>query len=194
MEMSLNGAWDDLERSLEFLRARGADRLVHSNRCLLDHLIGTRRLLLDWGARPRLCSAGLFHSVYGTEHFETPCVPISQRSEVRGLIGNEAEHLAWLFCVMRRATFDENLTREDDFRVQHRMDGTWHSLSQQEFSDLANLSAANALEALPHLSWFERQRLRRACKSYLSLFDRFLLPPARRAVDAACVPWWNIWA
>ena len=192
--MSTPDAIDDLERSIEFLRTRGTNEIEHSGRTLLDHLIGTRQQLVEWGARPTLCNSGLFHSVYGTEHFEAQPVPLSMRTEVRELIGEEAEHLAWLFCFMRRETFNENLARQRGFRVQDRIDGNWHLLTHDEFRDLANLTVANALEALPHLIWYERQRLRWACKRYLSLFRDIVLPAAREAVNAACLPWWNVWA
>ena len=37
------------ERYLSLLHASGADKLAHSGRTLLDHLVGTYRLLKDWG-------------------------------------------------------------------------------------------------------------------------------------------------
>ena len=58
---------------------------------MFDHLLGTRRLLVEWEARPALCDAGLFHSVYSTEYYELKAIPLSMRDEVRQLIGDEAE-------------------------------------------------------------------------------------------------------
>jgi hypothetical protein len=56
-----------LSRCLWLRRAkRDADRMPHSGRSLLDHLVGTRQLLVDGGARPPVCNAGLIHFVYGT--------------------------------------------------------------------------------------------------------------------------------
>jgi len=108
---------DGLEDRLRFLRNANADAMPHSQRALLDHLLGTRQLLLDWGARPAVCDAGLFHSVFGTEHYAPQAIPLSMRADVRQLIGDEAESLAWLFCIMRRETFDANLGREGDLSV-----------------------------------------------------------------------------
>ncbi len=156
--------------------------------------MGTREQLVIWGARDEVCNAGLFHSVYGTEHFESKTIPISMRDKVRNLIGDEAEQLVWLFCFMRRRTFADNIGRESDWRLQARSDNRWHPLTREQFQDLANLTVANAVEALPHLSWYERQRLRRACKRYLSRFADIVLADARQAISTACVPWWNIWA
>ncbi len=191
--MSAADANGDLEESIEYPRASGAAEVRHSNRTLLDHLIGTREQLLGWGARPSLCNAGLFHSVYGTEHFRSRTIPLSMRKNVQDLIGNEAEHLVWLFCFMRRKTFNDNITRQSEWRVQTWSDDQWHLLTREQFHDLANLTVTNALEALPHLPWYERQRLRRAYKRYLSQLNGVILADARHAVDAACVPWWNFW-
>jgi hypothetical protein len=52
----------------------------------------------------RICDAGLFHSVYSTERYELKAIPLSMRDEVRQLIGDEAESLVGLFCMMRRKT------------------------------------------------------------------------------------------
>ena len=61
---------NEFEKAIAYLRSRGAAETSHSNRMLLKHLIGTWEQLAIWGARRTLCDAGLFHSVYGTEHFE----------------------------------------------------------------------------------------------------------------------------
>ena len=68
---------------LELLRRLGFDRLEHDSHVpFLSHLLGTRRLLVEWGERPALCDAGLFHSAYGTEYF--PHTTSAERDEVKG--------------------------------------------------------------------------------------------------------------
>ncbi len=154
--------------------------MAHSGQGLLDHLLGTRRLLVEWGARPALCDAGLFHSVYGTEHYQPRTIPLSMRTQVQEMIGTEAEALAWLFCVMRRASLFENLNRPGDLRVQDRLTGEWLPLSREQFCDLVNLSFANTLEALPRLSWSSR----RACRAFLARFRSSALPVATALAGA----------
>jgi len=178
-----------LEQKIRFLRAANTEGMEHSERGLLEHLIGRRRLLLDWGARPELCDAGLFHSVYGTEHYQPTALPTSKRKEVEALIGAEAEMLVWIFCFMRRETFDENLKRMNGFVVAHRMTGEWVMLSRDQFSDLVNLTFANTLEAFPRLSW----NLRRACRAYLKPFLPVAMEPAQRAFQRASAPTWKFW-
>src|SRR5579885_269454 len=90
---------------LELLRSLGFGELQHDSHVpFLSHLIGTRRLLASWGARPALCDAGLFHSVYGTEYFEPDRT--ADRESVTAIIGAEAERIAWLWCNIERATLD----------------------------------------------------------------------------------------
>ena len=43
-----------------------ADAVKHSGRSLYDHLCGTHALLEQWGNCEPVCTAGLFHSLYGT--------------------------------------------------------------------------------------------------------------------------------
>ena len=78
---------EQLENRLRFLRKANTEGMPHSDRGLFDHLLGTRQLLVEWGSRPALCDAGLFHSIYSTEHYEQTAVPLTRRDEVRQLIG-----------------------------------------------------------------------------------------------------------
>jgi hypothetical protein len=180
----------ELEAKLQFLRAFNVDRLEHTEKGLLSHLLGTRNLLESWGARHALYDAGLFHSVYGTQAYLQTAVPMSRRDEVRAIIGAEAENLVWLFCVMRRETFGDNLQRQDGFRIQDRISGEWHSLTKWEFEDLVNLGIANTLESLPRFGWMTR----RQCRAGLLPYRKAAMPGARQAIDnLAAWRWWQLW-
>lgn len=71
-----------------------------------DHLVGVQSVLRSWNAPEHLTHAALFHSIYGTEGFQGFSVPLSQRAELAALIGPKAERLAWIFCMVDRATVD----------------------------------------------------------------------------------------
>jgi hypothetical protein len=167
--------------------------MPHSDRGLLGHLLGTRQLLVEWETRPALCDAGLFHSVYGTEYYELQAIPLTMRSEVQQLIGEEAESLAWLFCMIRRETLYENPGREGELRVQHRLTDEWLPLTKIQFQDLLTLALANTLEAFPGCSWFWRRILRWDLRRYLRRFRDIAIPPAQRAFDRIDARWWEIW-
>ena len=184
------GSMDEqLEKRLRFLRKANTEGMPHSDRGLLDHLLGTRQLLVEWEARPALCDAGLFHSVYGTEYYELKAIPLTMRNEVQQLIGDEAESLAWLFCMMRRETLFQNPGREGELRVQHRLTDEWLPLTKIQFQDLLTMTIANTLEAFPHCSWFWRRYLRMGLRQYRDI----AIPPAQRAIDRIDIHWWEIW-
>lgn len=73
------------------------------------HLLGVQAILRYWGAPSHLYNAGLFHSIYGTEGFQGFSIPLSDRDAIRNLIGNEAEKLCWIFCMVDRSTVDDTV-------------------------------------------------------------------------------------
>jgi hypothetical protein len=184
---------EQLENRLRFLRQANTEGMPHSDRGLLDHLLGTRQLLVEWEARPALCDAGLFHSVYGTEYYELKAIPLAKRNEVQQLIGEEAESLAWLFCMIRRETLYENPGPEGEFRVQHRLTDQWLPLTKTQFQDLLSLTIANVLEPFPRCTRYERRYLRRYLRKYLRKFQDIATVPAQRAFDRIDAQWWEIW-
>ncbi|WP_024906020.1 GNAT family N-acetyltransferase [Robbsia andropogonis] len=90
------------EEQVAFLVETGAGQVSHSGRTFLDHLIGVENMLKRWECDVDVQSAGLFHSVYGTNRFKTTLVGVHARPLVAQLIGREAEELAFLFCSSQR--------------------------------------------------------------------------------------------
>ena len=111
------------------------------------------------------------------------------RDEVRQLIGDEAESLVWLFCMMRRETLFDQLDKDRDFSVQHRLTDEWLPLTEIQFQDLWTMTLANSLEAFPRCSWFWRRYLRMGLRQFRDI----AIPPAQRAIDQIDVHWWEIW-
>ena len=73
------------------------------------HLRGVQAILRYWNAPSHLYNSGLFHSIYGTEGFQGFSIPLSERSAIRNLIGEKAEKLCWIFCMVDRSTVDETV-------------------------------------------------------------------------------------
>ena len=73
-----------------FLRDIGTESVPHTDTVFLAHLVGVYNALRDWNASTAVCRAGMFHSIYGTEMFQTFALPLEQRDEVRELIGDHA--------------------------------------------------------------------------------------------------------
>lgn len=148
----------NLDDCIHFLVAAGADAKKHSGRTLLTHLKRTHATLEAATQPETICIAGLFHSVYGTSNFASVTVEHSQRAEVKHLIGEEAERLAWLFGRLDRPralkafiTGDGDVTTRDGAvldRVAH----------QADLNACAIIEAANLLDQqqLWRHSWLHR--------------------------------------
>lgn len=137
---------------LAFLRSHGAGGLAHSGQTFLDHLLGTRALLMAWKTSPEICDAGLFHAVYGTEMFTSVVVAPSDRRSVVEIIGERAERLAWLFCVMQREGFVREASRGTPAHIFNHATGEPVPVTPGEVSGLAHLVVANRLERLPRVA------------------------------------------
>ena len=87
---------------IDFLRRLGTDKTKHSGRTLFEHLVGVSEILKEMGAPQHVQDAGLYHSIYGTSAFHHQTT--SDRGVVQNIIGERAEHLAYLFCVLGRET------------------------------------------------------------------------------------------
>jgi hypothetical protein len=92
-----------------------AGKTRHSGRMLYEHLCGTHKLLEEWGNSENVCTAGLFHSIYGTKRFRYQSWPVKDRGTIKSLIGPEPEMLAYIFCTADRprsflADMDGSLT------------------------------------------------------------------------------------
>ena len=88
---------------VDFLSSAGAARLSHAGgRTLLDHLVGTYSIVRRWAQPTWLQHAALIHSVYATEAYERQLISPARRDEVAAVAGEQAERLAYLFCVTPR--------------------------------------------------------------------------------------------
>lgn len=137
---------------LELLRRLGFGDLTHDSHVpFISHLLGTRRVLAEWGERPAMCDAGLFHSAYGTEYFpvETPAT----RDDVRAVIGADAEEVAWLWCTIRRDTIDVG----GEGALVELRDGGTIELDAARTADIATLWAADTVEQIDRMAPDERE-------------------------------------
>ena len=143
-----------LQRQVEFLVARKADAMAHSGTTLLAHLVGTFEILRAWSCSPEIAAAGLFHSIYGTEAFECSLARLTEREDVRDVVGLKGERLAYLFCSMSRESFLRTLLAPDpqSSKLQLRMGLGSESVMDEDLQALCHIAAANALEQHDRLS------------------------------------------
>lgn len=171
---------------IDFLRGLGTEDVPHSGeKRFLAHLVGVFNDLQSWGADRDLCRAGLFHSIYGTEMFRTFALPLERRGEVRALIGERAERIAFANCLMERSTFDALLESDGPYRIRNRETGETIELSREDYDDLARLHLCDWLEQVARSNrWdYRRDAFRRMAERLggvaLESYDRvFALEPA----------------
>ena len=137
----------EMKRLTDFLLDVGIDKVSHTNKSYLAHLIGLYRDLEARGCTDDVCRAGMFHSIYGTELFQGFKLPVERRAEVRALIGERAEWLAYLNCAMDRASFDAAVARGTaPYRFRDRLTGEEVELSERDFDALCRIHLYDWLE------------------------------------------------
>lgn len=177
----MSGSSEAEDPRFRLLAELGVGEVPHnSGGDLLAHLTGTFRLMCAWDARPALCNAALFHSIYGTEFFKTTPAGGLPREKVCATIGSEAEKLVWLWCFGRRQSLGPSLAGRSRPRIRHRQGNQWILLRESQLDDIISLWIADTLEQLPRVP---RKSLPTA-RSLMPYRDR-ALPGARAALEAA---------
>jgi hypothetical protein len=140
----------EMKRLIDYASGLGIDGVAHTGGTFLAHLANVYRLMEAEGCEPELCRAGVFHSIYGTQMFQGFKISLDRRPEVRDVIGERAERLAYLNCAMDRATLDAALERSDGpYRITDRLTGEEVALSRVDFDDLCRVHLYDWLEQVP---------------------------------------------
>ncbi|XP_021735494.1 uncharacterized protein LOC110702135 [Chenopodium quinoa] len=88
---------------LAVLRSVGAGECWHKHGSFLEHLFDMYRILKLWGASDAVCLCGLFHSAYSNSYVNLAIFdPSTARQTVRDYVGDAAESLIHLFCIVPR--------------------------------------------------------------------------------------------
>jgi hypothetical protein len=178
---------NDSKRLTDFLVSLGLGQVGHTNKTFLGHLLGVYRLMQSEGCTADVCRAGLFHSIYGTEAFQGFNLPLARRPEIRGLIGERAERLAYINCAMDRATLDRAVEADaEPASIRDRLTGEEMQLSRTDLDDLCRVHLFDWLEQVPrsrHGWGYRRAAYRRMAErlggTALTAYDRvFAQEPA----------------
>uniref|UniRef100_A0A5B6YKL3 DUF6817 domain-containing protein n=1 Tax=Davidia involucrata TaxID=16924 RepID=A0A5B6YKL3_DAVIN len=93
----------NLPRLVSVLRSVGAGECWHKHGSFLDHLVDMYRILKLWKAQDSVSLCGLFHSAYSNSYVNLAIFhPSTGRDTVRAHVGDAAERLIHLFCVVPR--------------------------------------------------------------------------------------------
>jgi hypothetical protein len=143
----------------DFLLQLGTDQVGHSEKSYLAHLIGVYRDMQAQGCTEEVCRAGMFHSIYGTELFQKFALPTERRADIRNLIGERAERLAYINCMMDRASFDRMLEQAiGPYRITLRPKKEEVELPEDEFADLCRVHLYDWLEQVARSKRWDYRR------------------------------------
>jgi hypothetical protein len=139
------------EEVYEFLLSLGTDEIAHTGHDFLTHLKAVQRFVETAGGDAEMAQAGLLHSIYGTEGFQDFSLPLSERDQVRGMIGERAEFTAYCNCVMDRSTFDAAVAQAlegdgDAFEIRDREGSPPIAMTRAQLTDLAEVHVSDWLE------------------------------------------------
>lgn len=165
------------DESLALLERWHVDDHQHLASPLRAHLLGVHGLLKQWGARPALCRAGLFHAVDSTQHFHAKLA--RDPGALADSIGAEAAGLIALYTACDRDSVWVQIGRVAVVQFNDRHTGATRPMSASELADFCELTMANELDIL------RRERAHR--DAYGALF-RELLSRMRPFVSA---PAWS---
>jgi hypothetical protein len=144
---NMSATYKDLTK---FLVDLNIESVPHTQKNYLAHLIAVYRFMKDAGCTEELCRAGMFHSIYGTQQFQGFKLSLESRDDVRQLLGERAERLAYLNCAMQRETFDEALQGPGpSYRFRDRIADEMVELNRQDFDDLCGVHLYDWLEQAP---------------------------------------------
>ena len=187
----------DYKACTDFLVDLGLEKIGHTEKSYLGHLIAVHRDLKHWGCAEDVCFAGMFHSIYGMQKFQGFTLPLQRRGELRGLLGERAERLAYLNCAMYRPSFDELAQQQrrgggdDELTITDRITNEPTELSREDFDDLCRIHLCDWLEQVPRCGlWDERRAAYRAMAEYLGgvaleSYDRVFAAEQAAASSAA---------
>lgn len=105
-----------------------SQNVIHGNSDYFDHCFTVHDILISMGADLDVCKAGLFHSIYGSDNFNSS--NNISRDAVTNSIGSVAENLVFKFCNIRNR-FDCILNNSFKFNPYEDK-----SLTQIEYANL----------------------------------------------------------
>eukprot|EP01018_Ginkgo_biloba_P022331 Gb_21125 [translate_table: standard] len=103
----LRGSYEQIDpllpKFMSVLREVGASECWHKHGNFFEHLMDVYRILKLWNAPDCIARCGLFHSAYSNSYVNLAIFePNVDRQKVRDIIGEEAEELVHMFCIVPR--------------------------------------------------------------------------------------------
>jgi hypothetical protein len=136
----------NLDHLKEFLVSLGTDSVAHSGSVFMSHLVGVYDYLKSWNCPEHVMVAGLFHSIYGTDSFDSFSLALTCRDELRRVVGQHAERLVYVFSAVTWPSFQSSVMTNNTRHLRDRFTNSALVVTRQEFKDLLWIHLANVLE------------------------------------------------
>ena len=94
-----------LPGSIAEIKKRGGHRCWHKHNTFLQHLLGVHNILRLWDEHEITGRVGLLHSAYSNSYVNLALFDpnlIAEREIMKNMIGDEAENIVHLFCIIDR--------------------------------------------------------------------------------------------
>jgi tetratricopeptide (TPR) repeat protein len=121
-ERILAADYESLDASLPSsvleLKNRGAHRCWHKHSTFLEHLLGVHNILRLWNQGETIGRVGLLHSAYSNSYVNLALFDPNEEAErklMKGLVGDEAEDLVHMFCIIDRQSVVVNTLLKGGF-------------------------------------------------------------------------------
>lgn len=107
-EKLLSNDFEDLDdpilsNTIQAIKERGGHKCWHKHSTFLDHLLSCHNILRLWGENEIVGRVGLLHSAYSNSYVNLALFDRdTDRPLMKSLIGEEAEELVYLFCIIDR--------------------------------------------------------------------------------------------
>jgi hypothetical protein len=147
----------EVERIISFLRGRGVEAIAHLGGSLLDHLLATRSLLVEWNAPRELLDAALCHAAYGTDGFEARLLDTGERDLLADVIGAEAERLVYVYAACDRRLVYPKLGPGASVDYVDRFTGEHRPLRDAELRRFIELTFANEIDLAESVPGFTQR-------------------------------------
>lgn len=172
------------DMAVMFLKSLGAGKVSHAaERSLLAHLTAVFDVLHTWGHPHHIALAGLMHSIYGTDAFTHACLPPDKRDDVRAVIGDDAERLAYLFSALEREPFLAGL---DQNSIASRFGDGPLAVTRDEMRLLCEILFANEYDLAIAKKGLDRpDKIEKKLAPVYTILSDYLSPAAHSAYRKA---------
>jgi len=137
---------------VSLLRRLGAAEIEHPGGDLLGHLQRVEQRLHAHGSGVALRLAGLAHAVYGTDGFDRQLLGLDDRSTLVDVVGEEAEHLVYLYAACDRERTWRPLSAERS--VHDRWTGKTVKPPGELLASFVDLTTVNELDVAENARGF----------------------------------------